>query len=80
MDASAKSSDAFGVGTGAGQGKGEVLVCLGIELFLQAKIGMITGSFGFLGEVTCFFFSVVNTGTLFSPFVVADGFAFSSVV
>lgn len=79
MDASAKSSDAFGVGTGAGQGKGEVLVCLGIELFLQAKIGMITGSFGFLGEVT-FFFSVVNTRTLFSPFVVADGFAFSSVV
>lgn len=32
------------------------------------------------GRSDLFFFSVVNTGTLFSPFVVADGFAFSSVV
>lgn len=38
-------------------------------------IAMVTGSFGFLGEIACFFSSVVNTGALFLPFQVAGGFA-----
>jgi len=34
--------------------------------FLQAKIGMITGSFGFLGEVTCFFFCGKHENLVFT--------------